>query len=475
MNQGSPQKRKRKWPLLVVGLFLLICLTPLLIVLFWRISLSADIERLEQRARERGEFFTAVEIEDAQLTPPDESNAFAPLIALWTNESAGFRSAHGARSTPGASGTERTHDSKLPILGREAGEGANQLPWTADQLERVRSFARTNQARAAIVSDALGRANAAFFVRYSEGMDAKLPHLAPIKVEAGELRLLSMLAIAEGRAGDAIQRIHEAVRLGNLLDDDHALISHLVQIACWSLTIESIQELLSFETLNEGQLRSLEEAVRSINPREALRVSMIGERAMLGTTIDRLPQHAMQGVGFENMTGGLLRATGFMELDRRYALRLYEHALVDLFHPDRVDYGALADRFAGVEQEMEAFPPKLLSSMLLPAWEKTALKFGDLEARRRAVLTALAIERYRLQHDGRLPAALDELTNGDAESFAIDPYTGEPLKYVPSESGYLLYSLGRDETDQGGVARKRYAEEAYDVPFKVEWQDVATE
>lgn len=70
------------------------------------------------------------------------------------------------------------------------------------------------------------------------------------------------------------------------------------------------------------------------------------------------------------------------------------------------------------------------------------------EMRRRVLLAALAVERFRARH-GRLPASLDELP-GLLPDFA----DGAPLRYMPAPDGaFVLHSIGLDLRDDGGVMR----------------------
>ncbi|MFN0069111.1 MAG: hypothetical protein ACKVYV_15930 [Limisphaerales bacterium] len=72
--------------------------------------------------------------------------------------------------------------------------------------------------------------------------------------------------------------------------------------------------------------------------------------------------------------------------------------------------------------------------------------FARHEIRRRVLLAALEVERFRLRH-GRLPASLDELP-GLLPDFA----DGAPLRYRPAPDGtFVLHSIGLDLQDDGGL------------------------
>jgi hypothetical protein len=63
---------------------------------------------------------------------------------------------------------------------------------------------------------------------------------------------------------------------------------------------------------------------------------------------------------------------------------------------------------------------------------------------------ACALERYRLAH-GDYPPRLDTLVPQFIEKIPFDIINGEPLKFVPAHDGFLLYSFGWNEKDDGGA------------------------
>ena len=82
-------------------------------------------------------------------------------------------------------------------------------------------------------------------------------------------------------------------------------------------------------------------------------------------------------------------------------------------------------------------------------------------ARLRGMRLLLAIERYRLRHDG-FPGALDDLVPEYLDELPRDPSTGGEFGYrridpEQDELGreYLLYAAGYDRTDNGGTSHPR--------------------
>jgi hypothetical protein len=70
-----------------------------------------------------------------------------------------------------------------------------------------------------------------------------------------------------------------------------------------------------------------------------------------------------------------------------------------------------------------------------------------------AARVAIAVERYRHDNAGRLPAVLDELVPRYLASVPLDPYTDQPLRYAQRDGGYAIYALGQDGKDDGGSVR----------------------
>jgi hypothetical protein len=74
----------------------------------------------------------------------------------------------------------------------------------------------------------------------------------------------------------------------------------------------------------------------------------------------------------------------------------------------------------------------------------------DLAARRVAIAT-LAVERYRRSHAEALPLSLDALVPQYLAAVTVDPFSGAPLVYKPSASGYVLYSIDTNLKDDDGA------------------------
>ena len=83
---------------------------------------------------------------------------------------------------------------------------------------------------------------------------------------------------------------------------------------------------------------------------------------------------------------------------------------------------------------------------------------AEAEARRRILIAAIALKRYRGRHGG-YPKALQELVPELLQSPPIDFMDGKPLRYQLTDDGhFVLYSVGLDCVDDGGNAASAWTE-----------------
>lgn len=72
----------------------------------------------------------------------------------------------------------------------------------------------------------------------------------------------------------------------------------------------------------------------------------------------------------------------------------------------------------------------------------------------RLAMTLLAIRIYQLEH-GQPPASLDDLAPGILAEVPRDPFSQQdeqPLVYRREGDSFVLYSVGPNEVDDGGVS-----------------------
>lgn len=84
----------------------------------------------------------------------------------------------------------------------------------------------------------------------------------------------------------------------------------------------------------------------------------------------------------------------------------------------------------------------------------------------RAARAGLAVERYRLAA-GKLSDSLRELVPAYLESIPKDPFDGNDMRYRRLETGFVVYSICEDLSDDGGKEKTKGSKN-WDMTFIVE-------
>ena len=479
-----PAPRRRRWvvPLVIIGV---LCLPPLISVtwfLHYRSSGSSAVEKLEAAIKARGEPLTLADLAAMYPPIPDSSNGAAALLNVWEKDSPAFWAAfrEGSPTLPPRSFPQV--DRELPFFGANA----RRIPRTGGipsaSLAAAESYLAQQKEHIAAVRAALRLPQFRFPIQITNGFTMLLPHLSEIRREAQNFRVHALVAMEHGDTESAITDLEDMAGMGRTLSSEPTLISQLVRMACNGMVLEDMERLLSRGPLTEAQISRMERLLDRIQMTGALQLSFESERAS-DVSAFNLPADKLAGMvsppggdGSDNSaasglrTGmGFLSAIGLKDADERLILETMGEAigLAGREDPEAISNSEAAFRNAAVEARK--FPPKIFSSMLLPALEKVPSKFAAFEARRRAAVAGLAVERYRMNHEGRLPERLDDLTPQFIPSVPTDPFDGNELRFERLPTGFVVYSIGADRVDDGGKERpQRGTARSFDETFTVD-------
>jgi len=311
----------------------------------------------------------------------------------------------------------------------------------------------------------------------TQGASTLLPHLAQIK---GLIQLLRIQAVQQSHIGNregAVRAVITALAITRSLREEPLLISDLVRIACVAITLNALERTISEHQLTKDELVNLSRKIAEVEADggPALYRAMAGERAggistfeLSFSELERLsngsgPQDANEV--FKNLGYQAYRLSGMRQRD----LSLYLEMMNGFVNSTKLGYPDALRRTHEVENEMsERFSHGLgrlaiFSRMLLPALSKAAVKDANLSARCRYAEVALAIEQYRLEHQGRVPESLDELAPKYLFKVPLDPFEGQALVYERlSGNGYRISSPS-GAAKRSGLNLKQGEEPAFQV------------
>jgi hypothetical protein len=92
-----------------------------------------------------------------------------------------------------------------------------------------------------------------------------------------------------------------------------------------------------------------------------------------------------------------------------------------------------------------------MALQVAPVVQSAARSVRIFEDRRRGVLAGLALERYRVEHGAYPGGVWEQAVPGYLEAAPVSAMTGEPLRWLVRDGVVVVYGLGLDGDDDGGV------------------------
>ena len=290
---------------------------------------------------------------------------------------------------------------------------------------------------------------------YEAGIFMELPHLADLMSLS---RVLCATARLQSNASDhavAWDSALTALRVANAFKDEPILVVQLVRVAQFGLAIDAIQRL-PYSAAAHQEADRLLKACEDPSPFVA---AIDGDRILFDDwAFNGIGSATVSEQGFASKVelvaaltdgdspGALLRA---LHVLRPISTR-DQAALVTTLHAQAqgmLEPNAQADSQRD-QNLLESVPLTcLMTRIVVPAVSNAKAKLVALTARARVTRAGLAVLKQRAEQD----AWPDALTAAD---YVTDPFTGKPLIYRPSATGFVVYSVGEDLVDDQGRKAK---------------------
>jgi hypothetical protein len=295
-----------------------------------------------------------------------------------------------------------------------------------------------------------------------------VPHVIDVKNVCLRLNLRADAELVLGQSDRALDEVKLILRLGDSLKADPFLISYLVRLSTFHLAMQSIWEGLSEHRWSEAQLKELQAALASRDFLTDLERPLASERAAGILTADLLSQgkFKLNVLTDPNPTRGSIANAfgkimphGWYEMEKLNYCRLYDLQLDGDFDlaAKRVFPAKLAANTAALDRVFAGRNPlstilirhQLLSVIMLPALSNVPKKSAWGQATVDEAVLACALEQYRIAH-GQFPDKLDALVPDFVSALPHDVITGGAYIYQRTTDSFRLYSVGWNETDDGG-------------------------
>ncbi|MBL8889165.1 MAG: hypothetical protein JNL67_04255 [Planctomycetaceae bacterium] len=305
-----------------------------------------------------------------------------------------------------------------------------------------------------------------------------LPHFQVMRHAARLLEMDTRWALEQGDLERATRNIEAMLGISVQAAEGKSLVCIFIGYALHHQALDTLAECLEAgNPFDEQQLERIQVAIAKVPVQDLFTIA--GEQAMFMDVLQKT--HTDNGSGDGRITADGIR---FMEDVSAYTVGDYDSKKTWSFQkqlrrtmapvsmlvlPSRKQlaekatelYDRLeefirlhADRAEVVklEQELKTLPGgysllQILFPAVLPVYDSTI----RVQTHSNAMLAVVAVIRYQRQH-GHLPKTLDELVGEFLTEVPLDPLNRLPLRYQIKGEGFVIYSVGVNQTDDGGQA-----------------------
>jgi hypothetical protein len=447
-KEKSTTKRKKLKISRIVLLFFVIVV---IVLIFYRINLRRKLDSRLKGIRAEGYPVTFDELNEWYSIPAGlENSAYIVLDAMdFYNEPNEINS--------------------LPVM--SSAKLPNRTETMSQEMKKIISqFLSDNQKSLDLLHKTIDLENSCYPVDFSLGIGTRAPHINNMRRMAQLIQLEAVLASEEKKTDAAVKSIKSILGVAKSLNKEPITASQAICIACNGNAVTSFEYAMNRVAFSDEQLIELGKAFRKAENLNGILNSFLGERCVVLDILmhpssfyfDQKAAVAFPPVLFA------YKVLGVNERDATIFLDQVDEAMevCNLPADKRLEAAkTLNEKIAGITAE------HVLLHHTMPLFGNMIIVDLRSIARLELAQTVIAVQRYRLRND-RLPDSLDNLVPDYLETVPLDPFDGKELKYKKLEPGYIIYSIGDDQIDDGGKEQPEDKEKGtgntWDITFIIE-------
>jgi len=287
----------------------------------------------------------------------------------------------------------------------------------------------------------------------SRGMEIELPHLAKLRDCARLLMADAQVKAASGDYSTAVADLAAGLHLVDALAPEPILLSQLIRMALCGVAMYSLQRTFAPGELPTASASQILRQLADMDHRDALAASLAGEMLFgLQFFSDLRAGSGASLLGEEDGAESVFAEVYANPLARLWFNRdqaTYVETMERYLEAVPLPYHEAKPLLDEIERPVEDLP--MISEILLPALGRVCLAQARTEAWLDVAQLGLALELHYAD-TGEYPATLDAAAIAYlGEAAPVDPFTGQSYLYRPSANTFLLYSVGQDLEDDGGM------------------------
>jgi hypothetical protein len=388
--------------------------------------------------------------------PPDDQNIFkATSMSEW------FVRRGGKSTAQAAALSQRLVNTNFPSVITETNVAADYLRWSSGFAPEF-----------AVIRKALERPHASIEDSYQQPFEMGIPEFVVIRNIAQTLEKRARCCFVLGKSDQALDELTFMLELRRLLEGRPlTLVSAMINVAVTGLYLDVVGDGIRSKKWSESHMTTLKQQMLQIHMTPLIPEAMRMERAAVVHSWQNSPERLLRlneksprsWKEFFKPVNLLLRFAPRGWFHQNQAVYM-SHMTVgievydsrgDVMHPAKLR-SALEDIQKMQRQYFKPF--SILSMVGIPNHIKASQTAARNQTKANLTLLAVALEQYRKGH-GQYPTNLDQMIPQFVERIPNDIINGQPLKYRRTDDrSYILYSIGWNEKDDGGVRKSENGE-----------------
>ncbi len=456
-NGGMETEKKtiKRFPIWRILFFMLTLIA--LSYLLYRCTLKYKLNRRLEAMRASGYPATLEELDEWYSIDPNVENAadiILEALTFYDNNS--------------------VKDKNLPFISNQQNAPHLSDPLSEKTMAAFTEYLDINKKTLELLHKGARIEHARYPIDLTQGLLMEVHYLSDLKKSVNLLQIEALVHAEKQQPDSAIKSVETIFGIAHSLSKEPTLVSQLVKIGSYTIAIQTVERLINRVVLSNEHLVKLADILQTHKSEISLRYGLIGERCVSLALLQLPFKETMTILQQSSSEEGEVFVIPGIFIYRFTGLNDWSAILLSDYLTECIDgYNLSAhERLKTVQsannRAEEVSLIHILFHLLRPALAKCVEYDLRTLSNLRACHTAIITELYRLEK-GSLPETLSDLVPDYLESIPIDPFDGNDLRYKKKKVGYIIYSVGEDGVDDGGVDKFSVGKhDTYDWPFTVE-------
>jgi len=311
----------------------------------------------------------------------------------------------------------------------------------------------------ATIRQASQRPYSVFPINWEDGVGALFPHLSCFRHAVQVLAAQAQVCAEAGRLDEALDWCEVALRMSEHAASEPTLIGQLVGYAMQAITFDALLRIVDSAPVSGKIGKPLGNHLGKIDLYDTFTTAMKTESTFGRWYFDLLKKEGPGAViqlvdghhDFPEELGFWIYGSRLGRPVQRLDELTYLAYMGRQVELTKLPYREAGPKIKALRQEMTTMPFYLVVTRLLTAVFSKATQRRDWAVANIGLCrVVLALKAYKYKH-GAYPQSLRQLQETLHWELPEDPFSGTDFIYQRHGEGFMLYSIGQDLDDDGGI------------------------